>query len=380
MKSGYLRTASTFVQGAQTLAQRYYSSPALLDEEIEQLFRRRWMWVGRSDELPNAGDYLLFEKFGESVVVTRTKRGGVTAFYNVCRHRGTRMCGEPRGTFSETIQCPYHAWTYSASDGRLIGAPHMNEVEGFSRDDFGLHAASVHEWEGWIFVSLSRQPIAFEDAMAPVLTTFSRFNLAALRRVERRTYDIRANWKLILQNYNECLHCPTIHPELSRVLPYTSGANDLFEGEFLGGYMEILEPNESATLGGKACGVPIGDLPDDDRRRAYYYSLFPNMMLSIHPDYVNYYSVWPVREDRSIVVTEWMQHPDSLAGGYSPQSAIDFWDLTNRQDWHICEQGQLGIASRVYEPGPYSPRESIPAAWDRAYLSAMGHPGSSNAS
>lgn len=369
----FMRTTTTYRQGAQTLPQRYYISPSVLDEEIERLFRERWMWIGRADEIAKRGDYLLFDRFGESVIVTRERSGEIRAFYNVCRHRGTRMCWEPRGTFSESIQCPYHAWTYSASDGRLLSTPHMHEVEGFDKSGYALHQAAVHEWEGFLFVSLSEQPAPFDEVFAAVLTRFARFNLSGLARVERRTYEVNANWKLILQNYNECLHCPTIHPELSRVLPYQSGANDLFEGEILGGYMDILAPNESATLGGKACGVPIGDLPEEDRRRAYYYSIFPNMMLSIHPDYVNYYSVWPVAADKSIVVTEWMQHPDTLAAGtYSPRGAVDFWDVTNRQDWHICEQGQRGIQSRVYQPGPYSPRESIPAAWDRAYLVAMG--------
>src|SRR5205085_3016236 len=158
-------------------------------------------------------------------------------------------------------------------------------------------------------------------------------------------------WKLILQNYNECLHCPTIHPELSKVLPYQSGANDLHEGEQLGGFMELTPGNVSATMDGQACGVPIGTLSEDDKRKAFYYTFFPNMMLSVHPDYVNYYSVWPVDARRSIVKTEWLQHPSSLASGeFSPKGAIDFWDIVNRQDWRICEVSQLGVSSRMYTP------------------------------
>lgn len=369
----FLRTTTTYQQGATTLPRRYYVSPDVLEAEVDRLFQQRWMWIGRADELPTAGDYLLFERFGESVIVIRDRAGELRGFYNVCRHRGTRMCWDARGQLSGSIQCPYHAWTYSTQDGRLLGAPHMQEVEGFDKSKYALHPAAVREWAGWIFVSLAERPESFDEMFAPVLHRFGRFNLASLVRVERRQYEIAANWKLILQNYNECLHCPTIHPELARVLPYQSGANDLFEGEILGGYMDITPPNESATTTGRSCGLLLGDLPEDDRRRAYYYALFPNMMLSLHPDYANYYSVWPVAPDRSIVVTEWLQHPNTRAAGvYSPQGAIDFWDVTNRQDWHICEQSQLGIQSRVYRPGPYSPRESIPAAWDRAYLQAMG--------
>ena len=220
----------------------------------------------------------------------------------------------------------------------------MQDAEGFDKSDYPLHPAAVQEWEGFIFVSLSTQPVPFADVFAPVLNRLARFNLDRLVTVERREYDVKANWKLILQNYNECLHCPTIHPELSRVLPYQSGANDLHEGEQLGGYMEITAGNESATSDGRACGVPIGDLSHDDRRRAFYYTFFPNMMLSVHPDYVNYYSVWPVDAKRSIVVTEWLQHPDSVGTDeWSPKGAIEFWDTVNRQDWHICELSQLGV-------------------------------------
>jgi Rieske 2Fe-2S family protein len=165
-----------------------------------------------------------------------------------------------------------------------------------------------------------------------------------------------------------------IHPELNAVLPYQSGANDLTEGPFLGGYMEITPPNESATLSGRACGRPVGaSLRPEERRRAYYYTLMPNLMLSIHPDYANYYLLQPLAPDRTLVESEWLFPPETLANpAGDPRDAIAFWDITNRQDWDIVERSQLGVASRRYAPGPFSPRESIPAAWDREYLRRMG--------
>jgi len=370
--SEFRRTAATFNPGAHTLPGRYYCSPDVLAEETERLFMERWLWAGRASRVAQTGDYLLYERLGESIIILRDADGVLRAFHNICRHRGTRLCVEPQGHLAKAIQCPYHGWTY-ATDGRLIGAPHMQDAPGFDRAGHSLHPAPLKEWEGFLFVSLSRDPAQFEDSFSPVIGRFTRFHLGGLEIVEHREYDVRANWKLILQNYNECLHCPTIHPELSRLLPYQSGANDLFAGEQLGGYMQITPGNESATMDGRACGVPIGDLTDDDRQRAYYYSFFPNMMLSIHPDYVNYYSVWPVDPGRSLVVTEWLQNPDSARSGkWSSRGAIDFWDTVNHQDWRICELSQLGVSSRMYEPGPFSPLESIPAAWDRAYLTAMG--------
>lgn len=368
----FLETTRSYQAGARTLAGRYYCAPEVLTDENERLFRRQWVCVGRESEVARAGEYLLVTIAGESLIVLRDRDDRVRAFYNVCRHRGTRLCEAERGQFAGTIQCPYHAWTYRL-DGRLAGAPHMQDTPGFDRAQYPLHAAAVGLWEGFMFVNLAAQPEPFAEAFAPVLGRFSRYNLATLRTVRRIEYDVKANWKLILQNYSECLHCPTIHPELSTKLPYTSGANDLVEGNFLGGYMEIRPPNESATMTGRSCGLPLGELPGDDRARAYYYTVFPSMMLSIHPDYAVYYTVWPVDAMRSRVVCEWMVHPASPdSPGYNIADAEEFWDRTNRQDWHICEQSQLGVSSRMYAPGPYSPRESIPAAWDRAYLQAMG--------
>ena len=369
----FLKTTDAYKQGARTLPGRYYTTPEVLSEEAERIFRRQWICVGRVDAIAGAGEYVVVEIAGESIIVLRDQSGERRAFYNVCRHRGTRLCEATHGRLSETIQCPYHAWTY-ALDGRLIGAPHMHEVAGFDKKEYPLHSVALAEWEGFLFVNLARDAEPLAEAFAPLVGRFAQYNLPTLRTVRRIEYDVRANWKLILQNYNECLHCPTIHPELSTKLPYTSGANDLIDGPFLGGYMEIKAPNESATLTGRACGLPLGDLPDADRHRGFYYALFPTMMLSLHPDYAVFYTVWPKAPTESRVVCEWMVHPDSPASpGYNIADAEEFWDRTNRQDWHICQQSQLGVSSRMYQPGPYSPRESIPAAWDREYLKAMGH-------
>jgi len=367
------RTTTTYQPGAHTLPREHYTSEAILAEERERVFARGWNCVGRASRLAQPGDYLVREIAGESIIVVRDRGGSLNAFFNVCRHRGTRICREESGRFHETIQCPYHAWTYGI-DGRLVGTPHMQEVEDFHKEDYPLHRASIAQWEGFVFVNLARDPEPFEVAWAPMLGRLARWNLEALAIGHRVTYDVQANWKLVFQNYSECLHCPTIHPKLATVLPYQSGANDLVEGPFLGGYMEIKAPNESATMSGRACGRIVGgELPADDRRRAYYYSLMPNLLLSLHPDYVNYYMLHPVALDRTIVESEWLFHPETLADAQNNiRDGIEFWDLTNRQDWDIVAQSQLGIGSRRYVPGPYSPRESIPAAWDREYLRLMG--------
>lgn len=369
--STFVKTVESYVPGARTMGREYYTSPDIFAQEMDRIFPTRWLCVGREDQIARPGDFFVQEVGAESIIILRDRSGVARAFFNVCRHRGTRICEASEGQFSETIQCPYHAWTY-ATDGRLVGAPHMNEAEGFDKRNYPLHAAALAAWHGFLFINLSKDPEPLEAALAPLRGRFERFNLAALSRVRRIDYEVKANWKLIFQNYSECLHCPTIHPELSRLMPYTSGANDLIEGPFLGGHMLIAPPNKSMTISGEACGVPLGNLSAEDMQRAYYYTIFPNLMLSVHPDYVAYYRVWPLAADRSRVTCEWLLHPDSAKHPeLDPEGAVEFWDVTNRQDWHISELSHAGIASRVYAPGPYSPRESIPAAWDRAYLEAL---------
>jgi Rieske 2Fe-2S family protein len=371
MTTTFHRTAEAYREGARTMPGEYYTSPAILDDERARLFSPMWHCAGRASAVGRPGEFMVREVAGESIIVVRGKDGALRAFFNVCRHRGTRLCNEPSGELSGSIQCPYHAWTYGL-DGRLIGAPHMNEVAGFDRKDYPLHPAAVAEWEGFVFVNVSRDPRPFDEWFAPMIGRLARYSITSLKVVHSVRYEVKANWKLVFQNYSECLHCPMIHPELSARMPYTSGANDLIEGPFLGGYMELNV--ESATMSGKACGRHISPtLPLEDRRRAYYYTLMPNMALSIHPDYVNYYILTPLAVDRTLVESEWMFAASNEGSpDFNPRDAIEFWDITNRQDWAICEQSQAGVSSSRYEPGPYSPRESMPAAWDREYLRLMG--------
>ncbi|HET6617846.1 MAG TPA: aromatic ring-hydroxylating dioxygenase subunit alpha [Gemmatimonadota bacterium] len=364
----FLETKESYRQGARTLPGRYYTAPEIFAAEGERIFRRSWSCAWREDELACRGEYFLVSTAGEELIVVRGDDDAPRAFYNVCRHRGTRLCEAERGQLSRSIQCPYHAWTY-ALDGRLIGAPDMDQVEGFDRKDYPLHQAALASWGGFLFVNLEDDPEPFDVAFAPLLERFARFNLASLRAWRRVEYDVRANWKLLFQNYSECLHCPVIHPRLSQLTPFRTGQNDLVEGPYLGGYMVLAEKGGSMTMSGRSCALPVGALPEEELERVYYYSIFPNLLLSLHPDYVMAHRLWPLAPDRTRVVCEWLFHPDAfLAADFDPEDAVAFWDTTNREDWHICERGQAGISSRKYGPGPYSARESLPAAWDREYL------------
>jgi Rieske 2Fe-2S family protein len=193
--------------------------------------------------------------------------------------------------------------------------------------------------------------------------------LHAIRRVD---YDVAANWKLMFENYSECYHCPTVHPQLVKLSPADSGENDLTSGPFLGGFMTIPDA-EGMSTSGKSCARPVADdLPPEDLRRVYYYSIFPNMLLSLHADYVMVHLMQPIAPDRTKIECLWLFHPDAASQpGFDPDAGVSFWDITNRQDWRMCELSQLGVSSRSYIPGPFSPRESISAAFDREYLSGM---------
>jgi len=369
----FVKRTDVALLSAHTLPGRYFTSPEIFVEELEKIFLQRWLCVGREAQIARPGQYFLQQIGAESVIVLRDRSGQVRAYFNVCRHRGTRLCEEHRGQLSETIQCPYHAWTYSL-DGRLIGAPSADTIEGFDKADWPLHPVASATWEGFLFINLADDPEPFEEAYAPVLSRFSRFNLPALAVHRRIDYELTCNWKFVVQNYSECYHCPLVHPALVKLSPPTSGENDLYRGPFLGGYMDIVDSSESLTVSGRSCGVMVGNLPTDDLKRVYYYSLFPSMLLSLHPDYVMYHTLWPKGPGQTRVTCEWLFHPDTLNNpAFNPDDGVEFWDMTNRQDWHVCELSHAGVQSKSYTPGPYSRREGLSAAFDQEVLTALGH-------
>ena len=358
-------------QAARGLPASYYTSAAVFAEEMERIFSRHWLCVGRASALGNAGDYVLADVCGESVIVVRGADAVLRAFYNVCRHRGTRICTEPAGNLRGALQCPYHAWTYGL-DGRLISARNMQDVPGFNTADYALAPVALATWEGFVFVCLDVQA-PFAQAYAPLSEKFARWHLPELRSAKRIEYDLRCNWKLVFQNYSECYHCPLIHPALNALSPWDSGRNDMTSGAFLGGFMTLRPGSRSMTMDGRSSRPLLGRLDAADAGRVYYYTLFPTVLLSLHSDYVMVHRVIPVEAARTRVVCEWLFDRDAAAAaGFDCSDAVDFWDMTNRQDWHACELSQLGLGSRAYQPGPYSNSEALLAAFDSHYLDLMG--------
>jgi Rieske 2Fe-2S family protein len=355
---------------AKTLEASWYVSEDVFARERQRIFASSWICIGRSSEFAVPGAFLTAEVAGESLIITRDTHGSLHAFYNVCRHRGTRLCTQERGAFKGSIQCPYHAWTYGL-DGTLTVARNMDDTPGFDRSEYPLHEARVAEFEGFVFVALEpAQP--FAKVFASLISRFDAWSIPELRSAARIEYDLAANWKLVFQNYSECYHCPVIHPQLEKLSPSDSGRNDLSEGPFLGGYSELRESRETLTASGHTKRAPLPRVERANRSRVYYYTIFPSMLLSLHPDYVMAHYVRPIAPARTHVVCEWFFHPGAMADSqFDGSDAVEFWDLTNRQDWHVNELTQLGLSSRAYSPGPYSQQEGLLHAFDRHYLQAM---------
>ena len=371
--------------GAKTLPASWYISPEVFAREQERIFARQWLCVGREESIAKPGDFFTVERAGESLIVTRDAHGVVHAFYNVCRHRGSRICTTASGHFQGSIQCPYHAWTYGL-DGALKVARNMTQLPGFDRAEYPLKEAYVGLWEGFVFVNLTSsfdsaqddttqvgtmEP--FEKAFAPLIGRFSPWHISELQTARSLTYELACNWKLVFLNYSECYHCPLVHPQLDKLSPSDSGHNDLSEGPFLGGYSEMRQHGTSLTMTGHSSRPPLGSVGGAELDRVYYYTIFPSLLLSLHPDYVMVHYMKPLAPDRTEVVCAFLFDPRTIAQpDFDPSDAVDFWDLTNRQDWHVNELTQLGMRSRAYSPGPYSNAEGLLSAFDRHYLQVIG--------
>ena len=364
------------IDGTRTLPGKYYHSQEIYQEETKKIFYKFWLYACRVDEIPSVGDYKLIQVADESIIVVRGKTNEIKALFNVCRHRGTQLCTEPTGNFkAKTIQCPYHAWTYGL-DGKLLSAPLMQEGHGFVKEECALHQAGVHVWEGFVFINLDKKPTPFEVQMEALIGKFADWKMAELRIAHHVRYELNCNWKLILQNYQECYHCPGVHPALTKLTPVQSAQHDVSKGAVIGGFMDLTKIRGSMTMNGEAAAPPVCNVSGVDLQRIYYYSVFPNMLLTPHPDFVLFHHITPLGPDKIINDCYWLFRPEVINNPGARKginSAIEFWDLTNRQDWKVCEQMQIGTKSERFTRGYYSGREDILHQLDQEVLKALGH-------
>jgi phenylpropionate dioxygenase-like ring-hydroxylating dioxygenase large terminal subunit len=356
-----------------TLPAEAYTSPEVFEWEKRNFFEASWVCVGRSVDLPNAGDRKAVRIGAESVLLVRDDAGSLKGFFNVCRHRGHELMATGTCINARVIRCPYHAWVYGL-DGTLKGAPHFGGREDFDTDDYPLQKVDVGEWRGWLFVNPTGQGPDLRTHVGNLDDFVAPYEPERLTSAVRHDYVIQSNWKIVVENYHECYHCPQIHPELCQVTPPDSGYNLHPQGAWAGGTMDLMEHADTMSLTGESFGVPLRGLDEERRRQVLYFGYFPNLLISLHPDYIMTHRIEPLGPDRSLIECEWLWPPEALErDGFDPSYASDFWDITNKEDWNACEAVQRGAASRGYRQGPLAPAED--AVYQFVTMVARGYAG-----
>jgi glycine betaine catabolism A len=349
-----------------------YTSPRVFAFEQERFFAGSWTCVGREGDLEGTGAQRATRVGGAGVLLVRATDGRVRAFANTCRHRGHELLGVGEQTTRRTVLCPYHAWTYEL-DGALRVAPGFRDHGDFRPADHGLVELPLESWHGFLFVNGSGDAPPFAEHVGALDDLVAPYRLERLVPLATHEYDLACNWKVVLENYHECYHCPLIHPELCQVSPPASGDNFELDGAWVGGTMDLKDHAVTMSLDGHSDGVPIPGLDTGRLRTVAYLGLFPNLLLSLHPDYVMTHLVEPLGPALSHVVCSWYFPPEATERpGFDPSYAVEFWDRTNRQDWAACESVQRGMASPHFQPGPLAPAEDavyhVVTMIARAYL------------
>lgn len=329
-----------------------YLSQDVFDWEKETFFEGSWVCVGRAADLGGPGDQRAIRIGREGILLIRDKDGALRAFYNVCRHRGHELLEPGTSRNLRAIKCPYHGWVYSL-DGALAGAPRFGEVPGFDKADHPLIPVPAREWRGFVFINPSGDALDLADHVGNLDELIAPWEPERLFTAEGHEYAVHANWKGITENYHECHHRPSIHPALRKVTPAYGGENLPATGYWAGGSLELDDGAETMSLSGTSAGVPIRGLGPKERREVHYVGLFPNLLLSLHPDYVMAHRLEPLGPGETRVECAWLFPPEARERvGFDPAYAAEFWDITNREDWAACESVQRGLASGGRRRGP----------------------------
>lgn len=345
-------------ESASLLPPRVYHDPAVLEYELESWFAKGWVCVGREEDAPLPGSYVLTQLCGENIILVRDQTGELRAFFNFCRHRGATLVVEPSGRIPR-FQCPYHAWVYDL-DGTLHQPRHTDMLENFDLDEWGLAPVNLGIWQGLVFINISNDAPPLLEYLDDMPGYFERYDLAGLRRARQIDYEVAANWKAIVENYSECYHCPGVHPQLNKITPYNLGEWLPSEGPWTGSWMPVTGDHETLTMDGQLHGRAfVEGTTENDHGKIYYFVVWPNLLISLHPDYLMTHRIVPLAPDKTFIACEWFFEPESMAKpDFDPSDAVDFWDLTNRQDWQVCEWQQQGTRSRAYAAGRYTGMEA----------------------
>ena len=354
------------VERATMLPPAAFADPGVLEWELDQIFRG-WVVAGHVSAVDEPGKFLVRELGTDSVLIVGGQDGTPRAFLNVCRHRGARIVEETEGQVRKRLRCPYHAWSFDL-DGELRAAPHMDGVEEFDFACNGLLGVRLAVVGGLVLIDLSGVAPDPDDHVGELIDHLDRYRLTELRRAGEATYEVAANWKGIAENYNECLHCPGVHPELNALSDYMSGDEVIGEGAWCGGSMTLREDASTMALengGHTSDRPPIDGLTEEQAKTVLYFAVFPNALVSLHPDYVMLHTLWPRSPGETHVTCEWFFEPATMArADFDPSDAIGFWDMVNKQDWYVCGLQQKGVGTRNYTAGRYSAEEVDVHAFD----------------
>ena len=355
-----------------TLPGRDYHAPDVFELEREKVFFREWFYAGRADEAPEPGDFLTVDVVGESILVVRGADGELRGFYNVCRHRGSRLCDhEARGHTKGAIKCPYHAWSY-AYDGRLIGTPMVGADE-LDRSAFGLWPVAVDVWQGYVFVHLGRPQNRVRESLerqSDQPLRYEAWRMDELQVARQTVSEVSANWKVIVENYNECLHCPSVHPELVAVAPTFRRGQVFEEGRDDFG-VSIAGGGAGYTASGTTTLPVMPGLTEQQASSMYGATVFPNMFLDLTGTVVIATRIQPRGPGHTTMITDYLFRPEVVADpAFDPSEVVDFSELVAHQDYAVCERVQAGVRSRAFDHGVYAEKDALPYAFNQTYLAA----------
>ena len=366
-----------------SLPARWYYDADVYRDELERIFFRDWLYVCHVSELAEARRYRRFDIGGQSLLVVRDSEGVLRAFHNTCPHRGSELCAERDGRFrSKLIVCPYHQWSFTL-DGRLAATTSHAEAADFDRADYALLELGVREFRGGIFVSLDRDPPDFEAGFIRGSDRIEHWPMADLVVGHRWRETMACNWKVFWENFNECLHCPNIHPELCQLVPIYGRRISYYRDEpgwgdhvgdedpkFRGG---LREGAETWSSSGRASGPTFAGLTDEEiaRGQSYFVSL-PSVFIAAHVDYMRTVRVLPLGPEATELEVEWLFPADTLARpDFDLDDVTGFAKLVMRQDAAASEMNQRGLRARGFEGGVLMPEEHNVRAfqdWVRARL------------
>nr|WP_240981164.1 aromatic ring-hydroxylating dioxygenase subunit alpha [Streptomyces sp. N502] len=346
-----------------TLPGSFYTDAGIFAQEQERIFESMWFCVARSSDLAGPGAFRTVDVGREGILVTRARDNSIRAYFNVCRHRGARICTEKSGEVKRAFQCPYHAWTYDLT-GKLVAAPNLTKMPDVGRVEYGLVKVATREWLGYVWVCLAENPPSFEDeVMGEVVArlgdvdSIESYDIENLTVGRRITYDVKANWKLIIENFMECYHCATIHPELTEVLPEFA---DGFAAQYYVGHgAEFGEEIRGFTVDGSEGLDRIPGVSEDQDRRYYAITVRPQVFINLVPDHVIFHRMYPMAVDRTIVECDWLYLPHVVDSGKDVSRSVELFHRVNQQDFDACERTQPGMSSRcprVTHPFATNPR------------------------